>query len=159
VLVSLLVLFIIFFTDMKNGKYILVVPPKKYKGTLYRGRYAYEHHVVWCLAAGPIPKGFHVHHIDQDTNNNSIDNLCLMSSKAHNAFHASLKKVGMVTLTCSNCEKPFAIEARKYKGKVYSGYSNFYCGRVCMGSKQGKDNAIKKRKCSERTSKEYVLAC
>lgn len=36
---------------------------------------------------GPIPKGFHIHHIDGNHNNNHIDNLRLLSAKDHYDIH------------------------------------------------------------------------
>jgi len=35
----------------------------------------------------PIPKGYHVHHIDEDVTNDSIENLKLMVSKEHSQLH------------------------------------------------------------------------
>ena len=45
------------------------------------------HRYVWEQEAGPIPEGFEIHHLDRDRSNNSIDNLALMTSKAHHAIH------------------------------------------------------------------------
>ena len=33
------------------------------------------HQYVWILKNGPIPKGYHIHHLDEDTSNNEPDNL------------------------------------------------------------------------------------
>lgn len=49
------------------------------------------HRYVWEHEAGPIPPGFHVHHIDRDKTNNSIDNLCLMNETAHKRIHAMIE--------------------------------------------------------------------
>ena len=45
------------------------------------------HRYVWEQEVGPIPDGFDVHHIDGDKSNNSIDNLSLMTSRAHRILH------------------------------------------------------------------------
>lgn len=47
------------------------------------------HRYVWGHEAGPIPPGFEVHHIDGDKANNDIDNLCLLTARAHRVLHAS----------------------------------------------------------------------
>lgn len=47
------------------------------------------HRYVWECEAGLIPEGFEVHHLDRDRSNNSIENLCLMTAKAHRALHAA----------------------------------------------------------------------
>ncbi len=49
------------------------------------------HRYVWEHEAGPIPLGFHVHHIDRDKANNSIDNLCLVNETGHKRLHAMLE--------------------------------------------------------------------
>jgi endogenous inhibitor of DNA gyrase (YacG/DUF329 family) len=49
------------------------------------------HRYVWEHEAGPIPRGFQVHHIDRDKTNNSIDNLCLVSEVGHQRLHAMLE--------------------------------------------------------------------
>jgi hypothetical protein len=50
------------------------------------GRYLL-HRDVWEFHNGPIPKGFHVHHIDGDTSNNSIENLEMLEANAHRELH------------------------------------------------------------------------
>lgn len=45
------------------------------------------HRYVWVKYKGEIPKGFHVHHIDHNKNNNNIENLCIMSMSEHEKLH------------------------------------------------------------------------
>ena len=47
------------------------------------------HRDVWEYHNGPIPsgKGWHIHHVDHDRSNNSIDNLKLIDAPAHSAHH------------------------------------------------------------------------
>ena len=42
---------------------------------------------AWCSANGIIPKGFVVHHIDGDSLNDSLDNLTVLSRRAHLLIH------------------------------------------------------------------------
>lgn len=47
------------------------------------GGIAYLHRDVWEHHNGPIPNGFHIHHVDGDTSNNAIDNLECVTPKQH----------------------------------------------------------------------------
>jgi len=47
-----------------------------------------QHRVVWELANGPIPKGFHVHHINGVRDDNRIENLSLLPAAVHNSQHS-----------------------------------------------------------------------
>lgn len=49
------------------------------------------HREVWIRERGPIPRGFVVHHIDQDKNNNRIENLAMMSWSRHSSLHGDLR--------------------------------------------------------------------
>lgn len=44
-------------------------------------------HVVWEEQRGPIPDGKLIHHIDDDTLNDSLDNLALVSRSEHLKIH------------------------------------------------------------------------
>lgn len=50
------------------------------------------HVYVWEKFNGEIPKGYHVHHIDGDTDNNEIENLALLSQEEHLKLHGSYQK-------------------------------------------------------------------
>lgn len=45
------------------------------------------HQYVWIKNNGLIPKGFDIHHIDMDKNNNDISNLKMLTRKEHRAIH------------------------------------------------------------------------
>ena len=66
--------------------------------------YIRAHRWVWMNYYGPIPKGYHVHHIDEDKTNNSIDNLSLMKHQDHARFHmqdpARLEKTKEIASKC-----------------------------------------------------------
>ena len=42
---------------------------------------------VWLKHNGEIPKGYLIHHIDENTLNDNIDNLALLTRKAHFEIH------------------------------------------------------------------------
>jgi HNH endonuclease len=44
---------------------------------------------VWKNHFGEIPKGYHVHHKDEDKSNNDISNLTLIEKSKHLSFHMS----------------------------------------------------------------------
>ena len=49
------------------------------------------HRTVWEHFNGPIPKGFHVHHINGDRGINGISNLELVEQSEHLSFHGKQK--------------------------------------------------------------------
>lgn len=72
------------------------------------------HRYVWKYYCGEIPNGFHIHHIDGDKSNNSIDNLCMMTNEAHQILHG--KEEARKAVLRENLEKygrPAAIKWHK----------------------------------------------
>lgn len=45
------------------------------------------HRHAWEQHRGPIPDGYHVHHIDRDRGNNDIENLLCLSAEEHKQLH------------------------------------------------------------------------
>ncbi len=68
--------------------YWMVLKPDWYTGRA-KSKHVFEHSVIMCQAIGltEIPKGFLVHHVDGNTNNNDINNLALMKIGAHQRLH------------------------------------------------------------------------
>lgn len=123
---------------MKNGKYILVVAPTNYPGKKYRGKYCYEHHLVYWKHYNIIPvTGEVVHHINENTTDNRIENLVLISKKDHDNKHSNLvtsvkDSSKHVTVKCAFCGNDvvkylYQIKNAEIKGQVY-----FYCNRNHM---------------------------
>jgi hypothetical protein len=50
------------------------------------------HRIIWMLAYGDIPKGYEIHHLDENKRNNDIDNLLLVDRSAHTTLHMTGKK-------------------------------------------------------------------
>ncbi len=66
---------------------------------------AYVHHVVVFEATGLTPKNYgHVHHIDGNKKNNSLENLMTVSASDHRRLHA-IKPLNEVK--CGNCQSYF----------------------------------------------------
>jgi hypothetical protein len=59
-----------------------------YPGERYYSRGTKRLHVeVWKYHNGAIPKGYSVHHLNQNTQDNCISNLTLLKSSVHQSFH------------------------------------------------------------------------
>ena len=78
-----------FVGDVSDNKgYRLRLKPEWYTGRK-RSKHIFAHHLVICEELGitEVPKGWHVHHIDGDKENNNINNLALLTSGAHTRLH------------------------------------------------------------------------
>lgn len=124
------------YVRMKNGPYILVIPPEDYPGKRYRDKYAYEHHVVYWVNTGIIPKENEIiHHINGDKIDNRIDNLELLTNCEHSKHHGSLKKKKLIEVICYYCGKQFMRESRNIK----KDQTRFFCCRSHQISVQQKE--------------------
>jgi hypothetical protein len=78
---------------MKNGPYELVKAPDEYPGMRYRGRYCYEHHLVYWKKHGVLPEqGQVIHHINGKRRDNCPENLELLEVGEHNAGHSHARR-------------------------------------------------------------------
>ena len=73
---------------------ILSPTKQEFDGVIYYrcGRYFQRkgkrlHRAVWEATNGPVPKGYHVHHIDEDVTHNDIENLRLIPGPQHLSIH------------------------------------------------------------------------
>lgn len=74
------------------------------------------HRYVWQKHYGAIPKGFEVHHKDENKDNNEIDNLELLTKDKHLAWHSENVPDVLLVKWKDNLEKtarPKAIEWHK----------------------------------------------
>lgn len=124
---------------MINGDYILVVAPPDYPGVKYRGRYCYEHRLVWWKEHNFLPKDDEIiHHKDGNKHNNNIENLVLMTNKDHVAMHDRIKPKRLkklVKLLCPGCQKVFI--RRKYNTFLCNGTKFTCCCKKCIGITTG----------------------
>ena len=58
------------------------------------GKAEYVHRIVWEEAHGPIPAGYHVHHINHVRNDNRLENLELVHGSRHNRDHTTKRHAG-----------------------------------------------------------------
>lgn len=130
---------------MKNGPYELVIAPDNYPGKRYRGRYCYEHHLVYWQNTGIVPNETEcIHHINDSRRDNRLDNLELVSKGDHNRIHHP--KAQTTILECTHCHRKFERLARDVRRKRKIGQTIFYCNRRCMGVVQGRINGKKPKK-------------
>ena len=61
--------------------------PRRSDRVYYKKITLYLHKKIWEDAYGEIPKGFHIHHKDGNTGNNSLGNLEILSCKDHRGKH------------------------------------------------------------------------
>lgn len=123
---------------MRNGKYELIVAPENYPGMKYRGRYAYEHHVVWWQHRGPIPDGYVVHHKNDDKRDNRLKNLELLLKDEHDRLHSRDRIKPRVELLCPVCHDRFYLREKKYEERIrISKSGTICCSRECADVRRG----------------------
>ena len=71
------------FMDKPVGSY----NPRGYLLAGINKKKLYVHRIIWMLLKGPIPEGYHVHHIDGNRLNNDINNLECLSPDEHKRKH------------------------------------------------------------------------
>lgn len=119
---------------MKNGPYELVIAPPEYPGRLYRGRYVYEHHLVWWQNTGEVPgEGFDVHHRNKNKRDNRFLNLEKKTHADHSREHGLEKSLTPIQAVCGYCEEILFIPPRKYRARMKQSKSGvLYCGYSCQ---------------------------
>lgn len=117
---------------MRNGNYELVKAPADYPGRKYRGRYCYEHHLVWWINTGEVPNPNQVlHHKNGDTRDNRFCNLELLSWRRHSSEHTAKRGKAMVEMRCPSCGTMFVRERRQTH--LVKGGQLSFCSRSCAG--------------------------
>lgn len=115
-----------------------------YIRTKERGRWEYEHTVVWEKANGPIPEGYEIDHINRDRADNRLENLRLVT-RSENNWNQTTRKDNFCGVKGVHPVRnnPGAWRSEmKYKGKttrLYYGYDFFeaVCARKSWESSVG----------------------
>lgn len=105
---------------MKNGPYILAHAPPDFPGKKYRGRYCYEHTLVWWKTHGVLPKKTEIlHHRDGNKHNNSPRNIELKTRAEHAKEHNLERKPMEPNVSCSGCGVAFRVRPHRIKLKKF----------------------------------------
>lgn len=116
---------------MKNGPYELVVAPEGYPGKKYRGRYCYEHHLVYWMEFGRLLKrGECLHHKDDCKRRNVADNLELQTVSQHVRGHNLERGRAMVSMHCPCCGCAF--ERERSQTYLVKKQARSFCSRACI---------------------------
>lgn len=127
---------------MRNGPYIMQVAPLGYPGKKYRGRYAYAHHLVWWQVHGMVPGPDEVlHHLNENKHDNRIENLCLLTRRAHGHHHGEKQRVEE-TVKCGFCGKPFSAASSRLAARRKRNAGKLFCSRSCGASGQRQDGDL-----------------
>ncbi len=115
---------------MKNGPYEMVKAPDDYPGKKYRGRYCYEHQLVWWQETGELAPDDHViHHKTDDTRDNGFENLELKTRASHTLDHCKVKPI---KIPCGWCDKKLELAPADYRRRVkVAKTDDLYCSRAC----------------------------
>ena len=118
--------------EVSKGDYIYAVVPEHPKAT--KNHYVLMHRVVMENFLGRMLTDEEVvHHKDHNKKNNSIDNLELMTTVAHQEMHSKEHGRYIVELQCPWCGKLFT----KYKNTTHlqkpSKYNCTCCSPSCRG--------------------------
>lgn len=75
------------------------------------------HRYIWEKYNGNVPKGYEIHHIDSDKDNNEIENLIAMSKKEHLTYHGENVPEELVEKWKNNLEKVREKASQWHKSK------------------------------------------
>lgn len=90
---------------------------------LYKGEKYYSkgnrklHRVVWQFYNGEIPKGYDVHHVDENRANNDISNLMLRKSSRHRSQHTTKYHAENKDKTIAHLNRVRTVGKRNIKNK------------------------------------------
>lgn len=114
--------------------YRFVKAPPGYPGKRYKcGDRALEHHVVWWQHTGQVvPRGYVLHHRDEQKDHNSFGNLKLLTNGRHIQLHHT-KTTLRQQVRCARCGKEFPQLSRivRFRRKRHQ---KMYCSRRCSAA-------------------------
>ena len=93
----------------------------------------------WEQEHGEIPDGHHIHHLDDDPSNDSIENLACMPAGAHHQMHgaemSSEKLHRREPIECQNCGQDFICKPRTHRADKYCSPECYHEARQSSTSK------------------------
>jgi hypothetical protein len=123
---------------MRNGPYELMLAPDGYPGKRYRGKYAYEHHIVWWMNTGTLPAPDElIHHKNENKRDNVFGNLELKTRAKHSAEHSAERAPPRKTFNCGWCGWPILLRACDARERIRkSKTGSIFCSRSCGAQHQ-----------------------
>jgi len=116
---------------MKNGEYEFAIAPDDYPGMKYRGRYCYEHQLVWWMNTGEVPNEDElIHHKNGKKRDNRFENLEKQTRREHTSHHAGGRT--MTRIRCPFCGIIF-VKERRLTHLIISSKTATFCSRRCNG--------------------------
>lgn len=106
-----------------------MIAPPGYPGKLYRGKYAYEHRVVWWENTLENPDGFDIHHKNENKRDNIFSNLEKKLHEEHTAEHNRERSAGFVLIECAKCGVLMNKASRFIERAKQAGQKNFFCSK------------------------------
>ena len=94
------------FNTKYAGKEAGSLLPKGYIGITFGGRTHYLHRIIWEIHNGKIPNDLEVDHINENTSDNRIENLQLVTSK-QNTQRSSHTQAKGYRVSKTNVTKPY----------------------------------------------------
>lgn len=75
--------------------YVTEWAPVWWTGLMPKGNRVHTHQRVWCESNGKteVPKGFDIHHIDEDKFNNDLSNLMCLTRSDHMKLHCASRRL------------------------------------------------------------------
>lgn len=88
------------------------IDAKGYPCVWVEGKTKKCHVLVWESLNGPKPKGFDIHHVDEDKSNFDISNLLLLTQEEHFKIHAGWIKTNgeWSHKPCSGCKEILSLD-------------------------------------------------
>ena len=119
---------------IKMGDYYFIYKPYfKYSNSEgYVSEHRYIYHLYLSIKYNRIiylPRSYHIHHIDEDTFNNKISNLQILTRSKHKSIHNPI--IDRTHTFCNICKSK---TSRKIlvKGKYYTSWVNDINGHLCF---------------------------
>lgn len=114
---------------ISNGRYNMAVVPEHPKAD-DKG-YVRNTHVVMENSIGRLLNPNEVvHHKNNDSKDDRLENLELLTRGEHTHIHRELP--AMLDMVCTSCGKSFKLRKRWVEWRSNAGQQNFYCCRRCQ---------------------------
>lgn len=129
--------------------YKRVKAPPDYPGKTYNNGNCLLHHLVWWQNTGEtVPKGFVLHHKNEDKFDNRFENLELLSNSVHASHHAEDKRVEPLHLTCPVCSAEFSVRPNYARARLARNKNAVLCCSISCGTyyATAKDKTIQRPK-------------